>query len=148
LQSKEVTKQFKKISTGSNTLVLIKTFVKINHLVMRVKGPSSRRRKKKILKLAKGFYGRRKNYRKAKEGVMKALYYQYVHRRLRKRQMRRLWIARINAAVRNYGLNYSQFIHGLQKAGINLDRKVLADIAVQDPGGFKQIVEKVKSTLA
>ncbi|RTZ59376.1 MAG: 50S ribosomal protein L20 [Gammaproteobacteria bacterium] len=115
---------------------------------MRVKGPSSRRRKKKILKLAKGFYGRRKNYRKAKEAVMKALYYQYVHRRLRKRQMRRLWIVRINAAVRNYGLNYSRFIHGLQKAGIELDRKVLADIAVRDPEAFKQLVEKAKQALA
>ena len=79
---------------------------------------------------------------------MKALYYQYVHRRLRKRQMRRLWIARINAAVRNYGLNYSKFIHGLQKAGVELDRKVLADIAVRDPEAFKQLVEKAKEALA
>jgi len=115
---------------------------------MRVKGTSSKRRKKKILKLAKGFYGRRKNYRKAKEAVMKALYYEYVHRRLRKRQMRRLWIVRLNAAVRNYGLNYSRFIHGLQRAGIELDRKVLADIAVRDPEAFKQLVEKAKQALA
>ena len=79
---------------------------------------------------------------------MKALYYQYVHRRLRKRQMRRLWIARINAAVRNYGLNYSKSIHGLQKAGVELDRKVLADIAVRDPEAFKQLVEKAKEALA
>jgi len=115
---------------------------------MRVKGPSSRRRKKKILKLAKGFYGRRKNYRKAKEGVMKALHYQYVHRRLRKRQMRRLWIARINAAVRPHGLNYSKFIHGLQKAGVEPDRKVLADIAVRDPEGFEKLVNRAKEALA
>ena len=123
-------------------------FDKITPLAMRVKGPSSRRRKKKILKLAKGFYGRRKNYRKAKEGVMKALYYQYVHRRLRKRQMRRLWIARINAAVRPHGLSYSKFIHGLQKAGVELDRKVLADIAVRDPEAFAKLVEKAKEALA
>jgi len=78
---------------------------------------------------------------------MKALYYQYVHRRLRKRQMRRLWIARINAAVRPYGLNYSKFINGLEKAGIDLDRKILADIAVRDPQAFEQIVNKVKEAL-
>ncbi len=115
---------------------------------MRVKGPSSRKRKKKILKLAKGYRGmRHTSYRKAKEAVMKALYYQYRDRRLRKREFRRLWIARINAAVRAYGLNYSRFMYGIKKAGIELDRKILADIAVRDPEAFAKIVEKVKEAL-
>ncbi|RUM30348.1 MAG: 50S ribosomal protein L20 [Aquifex sp.] len=115
---------------------------------MRVKGPSSRRKKKKILKLAKGYRGQRsRSYRRAKEAVMKALYYQYRDRKLRKREFRRLWIARINAAVRAYGLNYSTFINGLKKAGIELDRKILADIAVRDPQAFEQIVGKVKEAL-
>ncbi|HID66321.1 MAG TPA: 50S ribosomal protein L20 [Aquificaceae bacterium] len=115
---------------------------------MRVKGPSSRRKKKKILKLAKGYRGQRsRSYRRAKEAVMRALYYQYRDRKLRKREFRRLWIARINAAVRAYGLNYSTFINGLKKAGIELDRKILADIAVRDPQAFEQIVGKVKEAL-
>lgn len=116
---------------------------------MRVKGPSSRKFKKKILKLAKGFRGQRKNvYRRAKEYVFRDLQYQYRDRRQRKRQFRRLWIARINAAVRPYGLSYSKFINGLSKAGINLNRKVLADMAVRDPEGFAQIVNKAKEALA
>lgn len=116
---------------------------------MRVKGPSSRKFKKKILKLAKGFRGQRKNvYRRAKEYVFRALQYQYRDRRQRKRQFRRLWIARINAAVRLHGLSYSKFMNGLKKAGINLNRKVLADMAVRDPEAFAQIVNKVKSALA
>ena len=115
---------------------------------MRVKGPSSRRKKKKILKLAKGYRGQRsRSYRRAKEAVMRALYYQYRDRKLRKREFRRLWIARINAAVRAYGLNYSTFIHGLNKAGITLNRKILADMAVRDPQAFEQIVNKVKEAL-
>ena len=118
-------------------------------LVCGVKGPSSRKFKKKILKLAKGFRGLRKNvYRRAKEYVFRALQYQYRDRRQRKRQFRRLWIARINAAVRPYGLSYSKFINGLSKAGINLNRKVLADMAVRDPEGFAQIVNKAKEALA
>ncbi|MFN3976822.1 MAG: 50S ribosomal protein L20 [Aquificaceae bacterium] len=116
---------------------------------MRVKGPSSRKFKKKILKLAKGFRGQRKNvYRRAKEYVFRALQYQYRDRRQRKRQFRRLWIARINAAVRAHGLSYSKFINGLSKAGINLNRKVLADMAVRDPEGFAHIVKKAKEALA
>lgn len=116
---------------------------------MRVKGPSSRKFKKKILKLAKGFRGQRKNvYRRAKEYVFRALQYQYRDRRQRKRQFRRLWIARINAAVRLHGLSYSKFMNGLKKAGINLNRKVLADMAVRDPEAFAQIVNKAKSALA
>ncbi|MEJ7554151.1 MAG: 50S ribosomal protein L20 [Aquificaceae bacterium] len=116
---------------------------------MRVKGPSSRKFKKKILKLAKGFRGQRKNvYRRAKEYVFRALQYQYRDRRQRKRQFRRLWIARINAAVRAHGLSYSKFMHGLSKAGINLNRKMLAEMAVRDPEGFSKIVEKAKEALA
>ncbi len=116
---------------------------------MRVKGPSSRKRKKKILKLAKGYRGmRHTSYRRAKEAVMRALYYEYRDRRQRKREFRRLWIARINAAVRPYGLSYSRFINGLAKAGIELDRKILADMAVRDPEGFSKIVEKVKESLS
>ncbi len=116
---------------------------------MRVKGPSSRKFKKKILKLAKGFRGQRKNvYRRAKEYVFRALQYQYRDRKQRKRQFRRLWIARINAAVRLHGLSYSRFINGLEKAGINLNRKMLAEMAVRDPEGFAKVVERVKSALA
>ncbi|RMH80408.1 MAG: 50S ribosomal protein L20 [Acidobacteria bacterium] len=116
---------------------------------MRVKGPSSRKFKKKILKLAKGFRGQRRNvYRRAKEYVFRALQYQYRDRRQRKRQFRRLWIARINASVRLHGLSYSKFMNGLNKAGISLNRKVLADMAVRDPQAFAQIVERAKEALA
>jgi len=116
---------------------------------VRVKGPSSRRHKKKILKLAKGYRGmRHSSYRRAKEAVMRALYYEYRDRRQRKRQFRRLWIARINAAVRPYGLSYSKFINGLKKAGIELNRKVLADIVVKDPKTFEKIVSSAKKALA
>lgn len=116
---------------------------------MRVKGPSSRKRRKKILKLAKSYRGmRHTSYRRAKEAVMRALYYEYRDRRQRKRQFRRLWIARINAAVRPYGLSYSRFINGLKRAGIELDRKVLADMAVRDPEGFSKVVDRVKEALA
>jgi len=115
---------------------------------MRVKGPSSRKHRKKILKLAKGNRGmRRTSFRRAKEAVMRALYYEYRDRRLRKREFRRLWIARINAAVRLHGLSYSEFMNGLKKAGIELNRKMLADIAVRDPAAFSRIVEKAKSSL-
>ncbi len=115
---------------------------------MRVKGPSSRKRKKKILKLAKGYRGmRHSSYRRAKEAVMRALYYEYRERRLRKREFRRLWIARINAAVRLHGLSYSKFMKGIKEAGIDLDRKILADIAVRDPETFSKIVDRVKETL-
>jgi large subunit ribosomal protein L20 len=115
---------------------------------MRVKGPSSRKFKKKILKLAKGFRGQRKNvYRRAKEYVFRALQYQYRDRRQRKREFRRLWIARINAAVRLHGMSYSKFMAGLKKAGVELNRKVLADMAVKDPEGFAHIVDKARSAL-
>lgn len=110
---------------------------------MRVRrGFKARRRRNKILKLAKGYQqGRRTMYSKAHETVMKALSYAYRDRRQRKRQFRRLWIARINAAARRHGLSYSRFIHGLSKANVELDRKVLADIAVHDAAGFARLAE-------
>ncbi len=115
---------------------------------MRVKGPSSRRHKKKILKLAKGYRGmRHTSYRRAKEAVMRALQYEYRDRRQRKREFRRLWIARINAGARIHGLSYSKFISGLKKAGINLNRKILADIAVRDPETFAKLADQAKTVL-
>ncbi len=115
---------------------------------MRVKGPSSKKHKKKILKMAKGYYGAKlRSYRRAKEQVLRSLQYEYRDRRLRKREFRRLWIQRINAAARLNGLSYSKFINGLKKAGVDLDRKVLADIAVNDPEGFAKLVETAKSAL-
>ncbi len=115
---------------------------------MRVKGPSSKKQKKKILKLAKGYYGaKHRSFRRAKEQVLRSLQYEYRDRRVRKREFRKLWITRINAAARLNGLSYSQFIHGLNKAGVELDRKVLADIAVNDPEGFAKLAETAKSSL-
>ena len=103
---------------------------------------------KKIIKLAKGYSGRRKNvFRAAVQAVTKAGQYQYRDRRQRKRQFRQLWIARINAAARENGLSYSRFINGLKKAGVEIDRKVLADIAVFDKVGFTAIAEKAKACL-
>ena len=113
------------------------------------RGVTARARHKKILALAKGFRGRRKNvYRVAKQAVMKAGQYAYRDRRTKKRVFRRLWIARINAATRELGLTYSQFINGMTKAGITLDRKVLDDIAVHDKAAFAGIVEQAKAKLA
>ena len=113
------------------------------------RGVTARARHKKILALAKGFRGRRKNvYRVAKQAVMKAGQYAYRDRRQRKRVFRSLWIARINAAVREQGLSYSAFVAGLRKASIEIDRKVLADMAVVDKPGFAAIVDKVKASLA
>jgi large subunit ribosomal protein L20 len=111
--------------------------------MVRVKrGVTKRRRHKKILKLAKGYQlTRSKLYRHANEAVLKALRYQYRDRRQRKRDFRRLWIIRINAAAREHGMPYSEFIHGLKQAGVEIDRKALADIAVRDPGAFAQLVE-------
>lgn len=116
---------------------------------MRVKGPSSKKHKKKILKLAKGYYGQKhRSYRRAKEQVMHSLTYAYRDRRDRKRQFRSLWIVRINAAARLNGLSYSQFINGLKKAGIELDRKVLADMAVNDAEAFTKLAQTAKEALA
>jgi large subunit ribosomal protein L20 len=113
------------------------------------RGVTAHARHKKILALAKGFRGRRKNvYRIAKQAVMKAGQYAYRDRRTRKRVFRQLWIARINAAARELGITYSRFIAGLKKASIDIDRKVLADLAVHDPAGFASIVAKVKAQLA
>jgi large subunit ribosomal protein L20 len=106
------------------------------------------KKRRKIFKLAKGYFGNKsKSYRIAREAVMKSLNYAYIGRRRRKRDFRRLWIARINAAARNNGISYSKFMHGLSVAGINLNRKVLADIAVNDAPAFTQLVEKAKAAL-
>lgn len=112
----------------------------------RVKGgPKTRRYHKKVLSMAKGYYsGRRRCYKVAAKAVEKALEHAYKDRRLKKRDFRALWITRINAAVRMFGLNYSQFIGALKKANVTLNRKALADIAYNDINAFKEIVEKVK----
>ena len=113
------------------------------------RGTTARARHKKVLAQAVGFTRRRKNvFRVAKEAVMKAGQYAYRDRRNKKRTFRALWIARINAAVREHGLSYSVFINGLNKAEIGLDRKILADMAGLDTPGFAAVVEKVKATLA
>jgi large subunit ribosomal protein L20 len=108
---------------------------------MRIKrGNKARQRRKKVLKLAKGYRGgRSKLFRTAADAVDKALMHAYRDRRQRKREFRRLWIARINAAARMNGIAYSRFIHGLKKADVTLDRKVLAELAISDPAGFAQI---------
>ena len=105
---------------------------------------AAKAKKKKILKQAKGYFGRRKNvWTVAKNAVEKALQYSYIHRRTKKREIRSLWIQRINAAVRESGMSYSEFIGKLKKSNINLNRKVLADIAMNDPDSFKQILKSV-----
>ena len=102
------------------------------------------RRHRKVIKLAKGYYGTRsRNYRTAKDALIKAMSYAYRDRRQRKRQMRRLWIARINAAARQYGMSYSKFIHALQDRHIDLNRKILADLAVNDPQSFKNLIKSL-----
>ncbi|EHY7560834.1 50S ribosomal protein L20 [Campylobacter jejuni] len=111
-------------------------------------GVVRRRRHKKILKLARGFYsGRRKHFRKAKEQLERSLVYAYRDRRRKKRDFRRLWIMRINAACRLNDLSYSRFINGLKKAGIELDRKILADLAMNDAAAFAKIAEAAKKAL-
>lgn len=116
---------------------------------MRVKGGTvTRRRHKKILDMTKGQWGTRsKLFRRANEAMMKSYWYAYRDRRVRRREMRRLWIARINAATRQHDLSYSRFIHGLKLANVSLDRKVLADIAVRDAAAFGQIVDTAKAAL-
>ena len=110
---------------------------------------ASRMRRKKVIAQAKGFQGRSKNnFRLAKQRSEKALQYAYRDRRARKRNFRALWIQRINAGARENGLTYSQFINGLNKAGIELDRKVLADLAVREPESFKSLVEQAQAALA
>ena len=106
------------------------------------------KKRRKIMKLAKGYFGcKSKNYRIAREAVMKSLNYAYIGRKHRKRDMRQLWIARINAGARITGLSYSKLMHGLKTAGINLNRKVLADIAVNDAAAFCALAEKAKAAL-
>jgi large subunit ribosomal protein L20 len=113
------------------------------------RGVNSRRRHKKVLKAAKGYYGARsRSYKVAKQAVVRAGAYAYRDRRQRKRQFRRLWIARINAAAREQGLSYSRFIAGLKKAAIDVDRKVLADLAVNEKATFRALAEEAKSALA
>jgi large subunit ribosomal protein L20 len=116
----------------------------------RVKGgPKQRRRHNQVLALTKGQWGtRHRLYRRAHEAMLHSLQYAYEHRRERKGDMRRLWITRINAAARLHGLPYGQFMHGLKMAGVTLDRKVLADIAVRDPAAFGRIAESAKAALA
>ncbi|HLS20270.1 MAG TPA: 50S ribosomal protein L20 [Bacillota bacterium] len=115
----------------------------------RVKGgPVSRRRRKRVLKLAKGYYGSKHSlFKTAKQQVMKSGQYAYRDRRQRKRDFRKLWITRINAAARLNGLSYSRLMHGLKEANIDINRKMLADLAVHDEAAFKEIVEKAKAAL-
>ena len=109
---------------------------KIKHSV------ATRRRKRKLLKKAKGYWGARsKQYQQARRALMHALVYAYRDRRVKKRNFRQLWITRINAACRNEGMTYNKFIHGLKKAKVSLDRKILADLAVKDDQAFKKLVE-------
>ena len=116
----------------------------------RIKGAmSAKKRHKKVLKLAKGYVGARsKVYKVAKQSVMKALDYAYIGRKQKKRDFRRLWITRISAACKMNGINYSQFMNGLKKANITLNRKMLSEIAINDPAAFAQLVAKAKSALA
>jgi large subunit ribosomal protein L20 len=110
------------------------------------RGVTAHAKHKKILAEAKGYYGRRKNtIRTAKQSVERSLQYEYVGRKLKKRTFRALWIQRVNAAVRELGLTYSKFIAGLAKAGIEVDRKVLSDLAIREPEAFKALVDKVKA---
>ena len=111
-------------------------------------GVVRRRRHKKVLKQAKGFYsGRRKHFRKAKEQLERSMYYAFRDRKQKKREFRKLWIIRINAACRLNDINYSRFINGLKKAGIELDRKILADMAMNDAAAFSAVVEQAKAAL-
>jgi len=112
------------------------------------RGVTARRRHKKIIAKARGYYNaRRRVFRVAKQAVTKAAQYAYIGRKQRKRQFRALWIVRINAAARQFGLSYSRLINGLKKAGIGMDRKVLADLAVHDIAAFGKVAEKAKASL-
>ena len=113
------------------------------------RGTKKRKRRTKILKLARGFWGARShNYRTAKEAVEKALLYSYRDRKTRKRDFRRLWIIRIKAAAENNGMSYSRFMHGLKTQNIELDRKILADLAVNSPQTFGNLVQRIKESSA
>ena len=110
---------------------------------------NAQKKRRKIFKLAKGYFGAKsKQYRAASEQVRRSLRYAYIGRKLKKREFRRLWIARINAAVRPYGLSYSRFINGLKLANVDLNRKVLSEMAINDPAAFAKVVELAKEKLA
>jgi len=112
------------------------------------RGVTTHHRHKKILKLAKGYRGSKsKLFRVANEQVMKSGQYAYIHRRLKKRDFRRLWIARINAAARNNGLSYSRLVHGLKVAGVEINRKILSEMAINDPQGFTRLTEVAKQSI-
>ena len=112
------------------------------------RGVTTHRRHKKILKLAKGYRGsKHKLYRVANEQVMKSGQYAYAHRKQKKRNFRKLWIARINAAARNNGISYSKMMHGLKESGVDINRKVLAELAISDPAGFTSLVELAKKAI-
>ena len=115
----------------------------------RVKGAlATRKRRKRVLKLAKGYRGAKsKLFRTAKQAVMKSLVYAYTGRKLRKRDFRKLWITRISAAAKMTGINYSRFMNGLKKANIDMNRKMLSEIAIADPKAFAELVEKAKAAL-
>ena len=115
----------------------------------RVKGAMmTRKRRNKTLKLAKGYFGAKsKHFKMAKQAVMKSGQYAYIGRKQKKREFRKLWITRISAAAKMNGMNYSTFMNGVNKAGINLNRKMLSEIAISDPAGFTAIAEKVKAAL-
>ncbi len=109
---------------------------------------ASRKRRKRILKMAKGFYGDRKNHiRLTKDAVMKALAYNYIHRKKKKSDFRKLWIIRINVAAKINGMSYNKFINGLKKAGCTINRKVLANLAMNDPAAFTEVVNSAKKAL-
>ncbi len=116
---------------------------------MRIKrSVTALKKRRKIFRLSKGYFGNKsKSYRIARQAVMKSLNYAYIGRKLRKRDMRSLWIARINAAARLNGLSYSKFMHGLKNAGVNLNRKILAELAVNDSKAFAELAEKAKKAL-
>ncbi len=110
--------------------------------------PATRKRRKKVLKKAKGYFGNKSRlFRYAKDAVDRAEAYAYVHRRKRKSEFRQLWIVRINAACRNEGMRYGEFMNGLNKAGIELNRKVLSELAIHEPDSFKELVAKAKAAL-
>ena len=111
--------------------------------------PATRKRRKKVLKKAKGYFGNKSRlFRYAKDAVDRAEAYAYVHRRKRKTEFRQLWIVRINAACRNEGMRYGEFMNGLNEAGIELNRKVLSELAIHEPDSFKELVAKAKAALA
>ena len=110
--------------------------------------PATRKRRKKVLKKAKGYFGNKSRlFRYAKDAVDRAEAYAYVHRRKRKTEFRQLWIVRINAACRLEGIRYGEFMHGLNKAGIELNRKVISELAIHEPDSFKELVEKAKKAI-